>query len=99
MKAPKGLPEEVLRVVTREYIGVREDEAGWYAVNSIVPGDCRPAYRTPGGGVCADQLTDLPTAMDRCISYTKQRIEAAQLHLRKLEAARAALTVSVGGIK
>jgi len=42
----------------------------------------------PGGGVVSDYLTDLPTAIDRAIDYTKQRISEAEAHLRKLEKAK-----------
>ena len=51
---------------------------GWYAPNSSMVSSCVPTYRNSGGGVCADSLTDLPTAVNKCIGYLNHRIAEAE---------------------
>lgn len=59
---------------------------GWYAVNSVIIGDCVPEYRNAGGGVCAEYLTDLPTALQKSINNLDVRIyEAERLKKRLVE--------------
>jgi hypothetical protein len=88
MYSPDLLPMAVAKIATREFTG--KMDAGWYAVNSVVPGDCRPSYRSAGGGVSESNLTDLPEAIDKCINHVEARIADAQRHLADLRAARAA---------
>jgi hypothetical protein len=63
-------------------------DAGWYSPNSVNVRDIRPDWRYAGGGVSEQDLSDLPTAIDRAIAYTKPRIEDATRHLKELEAAK-----------
>ena len=77
----------VLEICTKSTF-IDRDGAGWYTPNSVNVSDIRPDQRMPGGGVVSDYLTDLPTAIDRAIDYTKQRISEAEAHLRKLEKAK-----------
>ncbi len=67
--------------------------AGWYVHNSVRLIDIVPDFRLPGGGVTKEELTDLPTAIDKAISLTKQRINGAENHLRKLAQAKAGLDI------
>lgn len=62
--------------------------AGWYSPNSVNVNDIRPDWRLPGGGVSRHELSDLPTALDKAIAYTKLRIMDAEAHLKKLERAK-----------
>lgn len=69
-------------------VSFEDRSAGWYVHNSIYFKDIHPHWRGPGGGVTFDELTDLPTALDKAISYTKVHIRKAEKHLKKLEAAK-----------
>lgn len=51
---------------------------GWYAKNSIVVSDCVPQFRNSGGGVCDEDLTDLPTAIKQSMTYLDHRIAEAE---------------------
>ena len=70
----------------------RED-AGWYVPNSVSVRDIVPEWRLPGGGVVAEYLTNLSTAFDNAITYTKQRIADAEQHLKLLEKAKKELDI------
>lgn len=84
------LPKEVKKIIGKLISFDRED-AGWYVPNSVIVRDCVPSWRLPGGGVVKDQLTDLPTAIDKSITHTKSRIADAEAHLKKLLAAKESL--------
>jgi len=68
----------------RKSVSLDNSKAGWWVHNSTRLVDLVPDWRMPGGGVCADELTELPEALDKAISLTKQRIADAENHLRKL---------------
>ncbi len=76
MKIPK---------ICRKSASFDREDAGWHVPNSIIVRDCVPDFRLPGGGVRDEDLTDLSTAFDRAISYTKIRINEAERHLRRLK--------------
>lgn len=86
----KSLPQAV-----RDVVGIRHtydhQEQGWVACNSVIPDDCRPIYQATGGGTGLSDLVSLDKALDASIENVKDRILKAQRHLKKLEAARAAL--------
>lgn len=72
MRRPSEIPSKFNRLWSKDFVHEnREIEAGWNARNSIVPGDCLPRYQLAGGGVT--NLSDLPEAIDQCISNIKQR--------------------------
>lgn len=89
MIRPEDVCKEVwnLGVLTKEATYDRGD-AGWYAVNSVNPGDCVPSYRLPGGGVLSEYLTDLPEAIDQSISNIQLRKAECDRRIEKLKKAK-----------
>jgi hypothetical protein len=58
----------------------------WYPVNSVIPEDCIPDLRFPGGGVSEQYMFDTyREAADVCIARLENRIRACQSMIRNLK--------------
>jgi hypothetical protein len=77
--------------ICRKSISFDRTDAGWYTPNSCSISDIRPEWRIPGGGVGRDDLTDLSTAIDNAIAYSRHRIAEAERHIKLLEKAKSEL--------